>query len=636
MALTDRIARLVLGALSGGLVVAALSTDLAHRTGGEFWGDGATYHAMAWSLADDFDLRYEARDVFRVRREFKAGPQGLFLKRASGGLRVDPAGGFPWVSRVPREEARLYYAKAFVYPLAAAPFVRLFGTRGLLVVNVFVFALALWLGYDERRRRGNDPLRALVFVLVVFLATVAPLYLLWPTPEIFGLGLVTAGLVATSAGRPLLAAFLLGVAVYMKPPSVFLALPLGVIPFLPGEGERLFDSGFLRRLGESVRRGAVLGATALALYGLNALVTGEMNYQGGERKTFYGRFPYETHDVTFDNAGFWMTTEQLGPLVEGEDEDKLSRKTGPLRALEEIRASFVRNLGYFWVGRFGGVLSYFAPAFGAVLAFLVLGPRTRRGWLAFLSLAASWLFYIWMIPDNWYGGGGTVGNRYFLSLLPLVLFLVPRGRVWPVAVFGFVVGAVCVSPILLSPLFHSLRPGRHATGGPYRFLPPELTMLNDLSVFTETWRKKQPYGFTGDPHGGRPADADAYFLYFMDDGTRGKEAVAGREGFRLRTGRRAEIVLRAFDIAVVKRVFLRLTAGTAGDEVEARLGAATAVASLGPGQTAEVALEAGSGFRYYDTYLHVLQLRSRRRSAGDAGTFVELRLQVGPEAPGEQ
>ncbi|HEY7514741.1 MAG TPA: hypothetical protein VIC87_09695, partial [Vicinamibacteria bacterium] len=595
MALSDRTARLVLGGLGAGLVIGALATDLARRSGGEFWGDGATYVAMARSLAEDFDLRYEARDVLRVRREFASGPQGVFLKRASGGLRVDGAGGFPWISRVPEDEPRLYFAKGFVYPLVAAPFVRLFGTRGLVLVNVLVFVLALWLGYEERRRRGNDPLRSLVLVLVVFLATVAPLYLLWPTPEMFGLGLVTAALAATSVGRPWLAAALFGVAVYLKPPNLFLALPLGVIPLLPGEGERLFGPGLWGRVVESVKRGLVVGATALALYGLNAVFTGEMNYQGGERKTFYGRFPLEEHDVTFDNSGFWMTTDHLGPLVEGEDEDKQTAKTGPLRASEEIRSSFLRNLGYFWVGRFGGVLPYFAPAFGAVVAFLVLGPRGRRGWLAFASLAVSWLFYLWLIPDNWYGGGGTVGNRYFLSLLPLALFLVPRGRVWPVAAFGLVVGAPFVAPLLAAPLEHSLRPGRHATSGFYRFLPAELTMLNDLSVFTEPWRKKRPFGFTGDPQGGRPADADAYFLYFMDDGTHGKEAMGPREGFRLRGGARAEIVLRAFDILAVKRVLLRMTAGSSGDEVEARLADSSAVASLVEGQTAEISLEAGRG-----------------------------------------
>jgi hypothetical protein len=226
-----------------------------------------------------------------------------------------------------------------------------------------------------------------------------------------------------------------------------------------------------------------------------------------------------------------------------------------------------------------------------------------------------------------------VGNRYFLSLLPLVVFLVPRGRVWPVAGFGLVAGASFVAPLLAFPLEHSLHPGRHATTGLYRFLPAELTMLNDLSVFTEPWRKKQPYGFTGDPGGPRPADADAYFLYFMDDGTHGKESRDGREGFRLRGGRRAEIVLRAFDILAVKRVVLRMTAGSSGDEVEARLASSSAVASLAGGQTAEISLEAGEGFRYYDTYLYVLQLRSRQPAAAE-GTFVEVRLKVGPEPPG--
>ena len=91
--------------------------------------------------------------------------------------------------------------------------------------------------------------------------------------------------------------------------------------------------------------------------------------------------------------------------------------------------------------------------------------------------------------------------------------------------------------------------------------------------------------------------------------------------------------MRAFDILAVKRVLLRMTAGASGDEVEARLASSTAVASLAGGQTAEISLEPGDGFRYYDTYLYVLQLRSRRPPAPADGTFVELRLKVGPEAP---
>ena len=91
----------------------------------------------------------------------------------------------------------------------------------------------------------------------------------------------------------------------------------------------------------------------------------------------------------------------------------------------------------------------------------------------------------------------------------------------------------------LHPLHHSLRPGDHATAAVVPRLPPELTMLNDLSVFTDAWRKKVPYGDTeGDAHKHWPADPKAYFLYFMDDGTYGKETRDGAEGFWLRGARR--------------------------------------------------------------------------------------------------
>ena len=133
---SDRAARTVLALVITGLTAGALATDLPRLSKGEFWGDGATYYLMARSLAEDLDLRYEARDLFRARREFSSGPQGLFLKRAHGGLRMDPEGGFPWLGRVPPSEPRLYFAKAFAYPAVAAPFVRLFGTRGLLLTTV--------------------------------------------------------------------------------------------------------------------------------------------------------------------------------------------------------------------------------------------------------------------------------------------------------------------------------------------------------------------------------------------------------------------------------------------------------------------------------------------------------------------
>jgi hypothetical protein len=587
---------------------------------------------MAWSLAEDLDLRYEARDLERARREYPSGPQGLFLKRSSGGLAIDGSIGFPWLRRVRADEGRLYYAKAFVYPLVATPLVRLLGTRGLLVTNALVFAVSAWLACGILLRRGSTSAGALTAVFALLFLTVAPLYLVWPTPEVLGLGLITGGLAAWLEGRPLLAALLFGVAGYLKPPNILMAAPLGLEPLLPRRGEGLVSPALGRRAGEALRRGLVLVGTTACLYGLNAIATGELNYQGGERKTFYGRFPFDASGASFDDSGSWMTTNQLGPLVEGKDEGLVSPRTGPARDPREILESFGWNLAYFWIGRFGGALPYFFPAVTALALFVLRGPRERPGWLALVAVVLSWLAYIWIIPDNWYGGGGSVGNRYFLNLLPGFLFLVPKGRERLLAVLGLLAAAVFLAPVLTSPVHNSLRPGDHATHGAFRVLPAELTMLNDLSVFTEPWRKKRPFGFVGDRS--RHADADAYFLYFMDDGTFGKESYGGRDGFWLRAGERTEVVVRAFDLAPVRRIVLRLTGGPLGDSVAVRFGASTEEIGLGPGQTREASLPAGRGLRYYDTYLHVLHLRSRRGAAladrRPVGAFVEVRLTMGP------
>ena len=282
------------------------------------------------------------------------------------------------------------------------------------------------------------------------------------------------------------------------------------------------------------------------------------------------------------------------------------------------------------------MLAYFFPALCALGLFLLGGPRDRAGWLALTAIVASWLAYVWVIPDNWYGGGGTVGNRYFLAVLPAFLFLVPARRAFVVAAAAVAAAGVFLAPMLWSPVSHSLRPGAHALQPAFRVLPAELTMLNDLSVFTEPWRKKRPFGFTGDAS--RHADPDAYFLYFMDDGAWGREEWGGRPGFWLRGGASAEVVVRAFDLAPVERVVLRVKGGPRGDQVTARRGFDSARVSVGPGEQRELELDVGRGVRYYDTYLHVLRLESRRGAALPdgrvVGAFVELRLVMGRDGRG--
>lgn len=619
--MSPRAAWIALLGLVGGLVAVAWLTDLAGDSRGHFWGDGATYYTMAWSLAEDADLRYEARDPIRVRREFGSGAQGIFLKRSFGGFAWDPAGGFPWLRRIGEKEPRVYFAKPFTYGLMAAPFVRLFGTRGLLIVNALGLGLALVLFFVELKRRAS-PGAAFAGATVLLFATVAPLYLFWTTPEATSVGLVAVGLALWRGGFSLASAVVLGIATYSKPPNLFLAIPLGLMPFLETA------QPWSRRLLSSSKRGLAMAAAIVLCYAGTWAVTGEWNYQGGrERKTFYGVLPFEDHKTTFGNSGVWMSTNQVGPTVEGEA--ARSQGAEPGRSVEEFRTSFAWNLAWFWVGRFGGLLAYYFPVVVAVALFLLLGPRDRAGWLALLALAVSWLFYIWMIPDNWYGGSGTLGNRYFLNVLPVAVFLVPRGRERLFAILGLA-GLVFVAPMFVAPVRHALDPGDHAKHGAYRYLPPELSMLNDLAVFGETWRKKRPVGDVD-------RDPAAYYLYFPDDGAFGREEKDGVTGFWLRGNARAEVFLRALE--PVKRLTLRVTAGGRGDVVTLRVAGESRTLELGPNETREVVFTPPEGFPYKATYVSVLGFRSTRASRSpdgadtrELGAFVSARLEVVPKA----
>lgn len=591
----------------------SLRSDPGRLFEGRFFSDGATYYSMAWSLVGDFDLEYTATDLARVKREFPDGPSGIFLKRASGGFELD--GSAPWIKRVPPEDKRLYFGKAMTYPVVAAPFVALFGTRGFFMVNALCLMAAWLCVFVELRRRAPDMV-AMFASATLILATIVPIYMVWIQPELMNLALVAAALLAWRWNRPILSAVLFGIAGYTKPTHLLMAAPLGLAP--------LFEAGrpAARRGLETVRRGAVMVGCAVLLFGVNTLVTGEWNYQGGERKTFGSEFPFERaelKDVTFGNSGEWMTTMKLGPLQEGEAE---TRGAGIAQSPAELQEMFMANLVDFWVGRYGGMLPYYAPAFLALVFFLLLGPREKEGWFAIAGLLLFYLVSIRLIPgpSNWYGGGGTVGNRYFTAALPLAMFLVPKGREFLVTVLGVAVSALFLLPAWLQPVEHSLRPSLLASppDGPLTYLRAERAMLNDLSFCTDAWRKKQPYDdVEGDPPIHRPGSRHGYWLYFPDDGTFGRETIPGMflpdgepmEGFRVKRGSSTEVLLRANE--PVDYIDVTLIGMRTIDDIEIDAGGAPQRALVPGLGSVRFRVVPGPHVMYYDSFVYSVRARSR-------------------------
>src|SRR4029078_12770758 len=82
-------------------------------------------------------------------------------------------------------------------------------------------------------------------------------------------------------------------------------------------------------------------------------------------------------------------------------------------------------------------------------------PPHARGapprWLLLAAPAAIALFFLLLISWNWQGGGGFVGNRYFVNVYPGFLFLVTRVRPRALVPVGYGFAALFLSPLVLAP-----------------------------------------------------------------------------------------------------------------------------------------------------------------------------------------
>ena len=239
--------------------------------------------------------------------------------------------------------------------------------------------------------------------------------------------------------------------------------------------------------------GVVWAAVAGGLFLANAAITGEFNYQGGDRKTFYGRdgFPFANERETFENIGPVRGREAI--------------MVGHVLVNPHTGTVFASNVIYFLVGRFCGLLPYFFPGVLSAVLFLTR-KREPWQWLTVATIVAAALVLIVLTPFTYSGGGGPVGNRYFLSFYPLFLFLTPPLAGMGAAAAALGVGALFTAKILLNPFYSSFHPGEHAKAGPLRWLPIELTLLNDLPMAADPDRMKRPLG--GSP---------PVLAYFADD-----------------------------------------------------------------------------------------------------------------------
>lgn len=569
--MNDKRPLLLLAAVATALLLFAATLPVSLQKEG-FFSDEATYYAMAYSLAYDGDIRYEAHDLERVYDNgWEAGPAGIFLRYD------EPTG-------------RMYYAKAFAYSAAAAPFVRAFGDNGFFLLHALLLAGVLIAGYAYLRR-VLEARWAVAWVLAYFLGSIALLYYFWITPEIFNLAV---GFFATflwlykerppgwpevmpwephgwlaGAWTDVAAAVLYGVAAYSKPPSIILLGPMLAWLLWRKRNRRLAVVA------------VVALATVVGLFAATHATTGDWNYMGGDRRTFHGPYPFQYRQFGFHDIGTAMVTD-------------VSEYQNRFPRVDHLAADLV---AYVWVGRNGGVLIYMLPAFLAALAYAASSRRQLVSPYSLLIAATvvNALAYMTVIQANWIGGGGTIGSRYFMGLYYAPFFAIPAG----VAILGplitWVVWGLFLSQIMLDPWGASMSPGRHTKAFPFSLLPPEMGMLNDLPFNTDPRSRRVELTVPGG------LDVrDDFDLYFLDDATYLREGAL--PGFWVKSRSRAEVVLRAE--APVRRLLIKLTNGPVANRVTVSVDGEMQTVALAADEQTSVLVQPTTRFTFGNNWVY--------------------------------
>ena len=428
--------------------------------------DEAAYYLMALSVARDGDLRAEVRDIDRLFQEFPFQPVNNLILMTQDGWRT------------------VYFGKPWVYSLFAAPFAGPLGVNGMLFFNMLLTVAMIAMGY-RYLARSNPEGTAALYSAGFFLLGAGFSYIFWLQPEVFNMAAVAAclffglprdepgetGMERRSLALAALSGAVLVFAVYNKP----MIAAVGLAPLWGYVRRRTWKTAASWLAGAALCMGLVAG--------LSVLLTGTpTSYLGVQRSGFAvcepGRMPVQPTPPT-------PAAAKAAPVTGGAAAAAASPTgnawTWLLRTPDTSWSELTDNIGYFLWGRHTGLILYLPFAALSVLLFLAHGRRSSERWVLLGALAVVGLFFLVQIAWNWQGGGGFVGNRYYINVYPGFLFLVTRIRPRGLVAAGYALAGLFVSPLLFAP-FGAGGPEptlqAHVRNFPFPHFPLELTLRN--------------------------------------------------------------------------------------------------------------------------------------------------------------
>jgi hypothetical protein len=469
------------------------------------------------------------------------------------------------------------------------------------------------MGYYFLFKKNNSQVSLIYTVTFVF-SSIAIIYFLWITAEFFNFFLIFSSIFlfvykiseknenTLKENNPInkflksdysdyLASFLVGIATFSKPPNIVAIAPILLYNLIKKKWLKSFLIFF------------ILLATVISFFGINYLLTSDWNYMGGERKSFYFKFPLEREGYTFESLGYVMTSEKYF------EKHPISLKI------------IIYNFFYFFSGRFSGIIWYFFPAFLCLILFSI-SKKELHQWVILIAILAEIAIYIVLMPDNYIGGVGPVGNRYFLNIYPLFFFLAPIRKTKKEIILCWIIASIFISQILITPFKSSSYPATHGKRFPFALLPVEKTLINSLPTNTNPRAFKVPFGKL----------PNRYFIHFLNDNFYPRQG----NGFWTYGNKKCEILLRTFS-PVEKFIIYLTNNGRLKNKATIKVEGTKKEIILSEKERKKVEFRVGKGFKFGSSYIYHIKVKSKKgaipyfetNKSNDRrflGVFVEIKI----------